>query len=528
MTAQVQPTAIPQNRSQTNGYLGPIEETIDEYDATLVGHVRPPQWRNPEPTGRYNLLVIGGGSAGLVAAAGAAGLGAKVALVEKGLLGGDCLNTGCVPSKTVIRSAKVMGEIQRAGQFGIRVPDGVEVDFAGVMQRMRRIKADISVHDSAQRFTNDGIDVFLGEGHFTGPDTLVVDGKTIRFKKAVIATGSRAAHIPIPGLADVGYLTNETVFRLTTQPKRLAVIGAGPIGCELAQTFQRLGSQVTQLEIGGQILGREDRDAAAIIQHSLEADGVDIRLSVQIQEVVGRQGADGYSKVIRYEQDGKLHELAVDEVLLGAGRVPNVEGLDLEAAGVEYTKRGVTVNDAMQTTNPNIYAAGDVGLKYQFTHTADASARIVLQNALFPGPKKKASDLIIPWVTYTDPEIAHVGLYAKDAADQGIEVDTFVQKFDRIDRALTDGDEQGFVKVHVRKGTDKILGATMVGAHAGESISEITAAMVGGVGLGTLATVIHPYPTEAEAIKKVADAYNRTRFTPTVAKLFKWWLGITR
>ncbi len=505
-------------------YLGPIETTIDEYDATLVGHVRPAEWRNPTPSGRYNLLVIGGGSAGLVAAAGAAGLGAKVALVEKGLLGGDCLNTGCVPSKTVIRSAKVMGEIQRAGQFGIRVPDGVTVDFAGVMQRMRRVKAEISVHDSAQRFKNDGIDVFLGEGHFTGPDTFEVGGQTIRFKKAVIATGSRAAHIPIPGLKEVGYLTNESVFRLTTQPKRLAVIGAGPIGCELAQTFQRLGSQVTLLEIAPQILIREDKDAAAIIQKSLEADGIVTLLGVKIQEVVGRDG----SKVIRYEQDGAQHELAVDEVLLGAGRVPNVEGLDLEAAGVEYHKRGITVNEAMQTTNPIIFAAGDVGQKYQFTHVADATARIALQNALFPGPRKKASKLIIPWVTYTDPEIAHVGLYEHEAVEQGIQVQTIVQRFDRIDRALADGDEQGFVKVHVRKGTDKILGATMVAAHAGESISEITTAMVGGLGLGTLATVIHPYPTEAEAIKKVADAYNRTRLTPTVAKLFKWWLGVTR
>lgn len=507
-----------------NPYLGPIETTIDAYDATLVSHVGPPEWRNPTPSGRYNLLVIGGGSAGLVAAAGGAGLGAKVALVEKSLLGGDCLNTGCVPSKTVIRSAKVMGEIRRAGQFGIRVPEGVTVDFGGVMQRMRRVKAEISVHDSAQRFKNEGIDVFLGEGHFIGPDAFEVGGQTIRFKKAVIATGSRAARPAIPGLAEAGYLTNESVFRLTTQPKRLAVIGGGPIGCELAQTFQRLGSQVTLMEINGQILTREDQDAAAIVQQALEADGISIQLGVKIQEVAGSEGG----KLIRYEQDGAQHELRVDEILVGAGRVPNIEGLGLDAAGVAYDKRGITVNDAMQTTTPQIFAAGDVGQKYQFTHVADATARIALQNALFPGPRKKASKLIVPWVTYTDPEIAHVGLYEYEAVEQGIPVQTFVQRFDRVDRALTDGDEQGFVKVHVRKGTDKILGATMVAAHAGESISEITTAMVGGLGLGTLATVIHPYPTEAEAIKKAADAYNRTRFTPLVAKLFKWWLGMTR
>lgn len=493
----------------------------DEHNAALLANVRPPEWQNPQPASRYNLVVIGGGTAGLVSAVGAAGLGAKVALVEKYMLGGDCLNVGCVPSKTIIRSAKLMGDIRAAAGFGIDVPPGVAVDFGAVMERVRRVRADLSDFDSVWRMRRLGIDLFLGEGRFTGRDSLAVGGQTLRFKKAVIATGARAMPLPIPGLAEAGYLTNDKVFELTERPGHLGVIGAGPIGAELAQTFRRLGSEVTVFDILPQVLGREDRDAADIVESVLRRDGIDLILEASIKKIT----VEGGKKVFFFEHEGRDKRVEVDEILSAAGRVPNLEGLNLEAAGVEYHKKGVVVNDYLQTTNPNIYAAGDVALSYQFTHTADAAARIVLQNALFLG-RKKVSALTVPWCTYTDPEVAHVGLYPHEAEAAGMAVDTFVQPFDKVDRAVADGDTGGFLKVHVRRGTDKIVGATIVSRHAGELISEITLAMVAGVGLKTLATVIHPYPTQAEAIKKVADAYNRTRLTPTVKKMFERWFSL--
>ncbi|GAB4264178.1 MAG: mercuric reductase [Candidatus Promineifilaceae bacterium] len=495
----------------------------DQYNQELVSQAHPPTWENPTANGRYNLLVIGGGSAGLVSAAGAAGVGAKVALVEKHLLGGDCLNTGCVPSKTVLASAKMLGEIGRAHRFGVHVPEGTAVDFAAIMARMRQIRAGISHHDSAYRFRDLGIDVFLGNGRFTSPNTFEIDGQTIHFKKAVIATGSRAATLPIPGLAESGFLTNETFFELTEQPKRLAVIGAGPIGAELSQAMQRFGTQVTLFDILPQVLGREDAEAAAIVQKQMACDGIHLRLGAAIQQIT--TGPEG--KVIHYTLDGEETAVTVDEILLAVGRRPNVEGLNLEAAGIEYTRRGVTVNDKLQTTNPNVFAAGDVAMKYQFTHLADAAARMVVQNALFMG-RKKQSALIIPWVTYTDPEVAHVGLYDHEAEAQGTAVDTFITHLKETDRGRADGIEDGFVKIHVKKGTDKILGATIVAPHAGEMINEITLAMAAGLGLKTLSQVIHPYPTLAEAIRKTADAWNRTRLTPAVESLFKKWLRWTR
>lgn len=495
----------------------------DSYNQELISQAHPPAWQNPTPNGRYNLLVIGGGSAGLVSAAGGAGVGAKVALVEKHLLGGDCLNTGCVPSKTVLASAKLLGEIARAGDYGIAVPSGTAVDFAAIMQRMRRVRADISHHDSAYRFTDMGIDVFLGDGRFTSPTTFEIDGKTIPFKKAVIATGSRAATLPIPGLAEAGHLTNETFFELTQQPQTLAVIGGGPIGAELSQAMQRFGTQVTIFDILPQILGREDKDAAAIVQAQMQRDGINLALEASISHI----SADASGKTIHYTQNGAEKTLTVDEILLAVGRRPNIEGLNLEAAGVEYTKSGVTVNDKLQTSNANIFGAGDVAQKYQFTHLADAAARIVIQNALFLG-RKKLSAITLPWVTYTDPEVAHVGLYDHEAEAQGTAVETFTTAIADTDRGRADGISDGFVKIHVKKGTDQILGATIVAPHAGEMINEITLAMVAGLGLKTLAQVIHPYPTQAEAIRKTADAWNRTRLTPTVESLFKTWLRWTR
>jgi pyruvate/2-oxoglutarate dehydrogenase complex dihydrolipoamide dehydrogenase (E3) component len=497
----------------------------DEHNRTLVDNVHPRSWVNPDPAARYNLVVIGAGTAGLVTAAGAAGLGAKVALIERHLLGGDCLNVGCVPSKCIIRSSRVFADLNEADRLGYHVPEGSRADFPAVMERMRRLRARISHHDSVERFSKElGIDVFLGQGCFTGNDTVEVGGKRLRFKHAVLATGARAVHPSIEGLAEAGFLTNETVFSLTERPRRLAVIGGGPIGCELAQAFRRLGCEVVLFHNAAHILNREDADAAEIVQQAFLREGVRLVLDANLKRVVKK--ADG--KTLLCESHGESGETTVDEILVGAGRAPNVEGLNLEAVGVRYDeKHGVEVNDQLQTSNPRIYAAGDICMSQKFTHAADAAARIVIQNTLFLG-HKKLSALTMPWCTYTDPEIAHVGLYERDAQRSGIAVDTFTSRLSDVDRAIADGEEDGFVKVHVKKGTGQILGATVVARHAGEMINEITLAMVGKLGLGTIAQVIHSYPTQAEAIRKAADAYNRTRLTPFVKKLFSTWLRWTR
>jgi pyruvate/2-oxoglutarate dehydrogenase complex dihydrolipoamide dehydrogenase (E3) component/uncharacterized membrane protein YdjX (TVP38/TMEM64 family) len=500
----------------------PLVLPDDEANRTLLSHVHPPGHQNPTPSGRYNLVVVGAGTAGLISATGGAGLGAKVALVERHLLGGDCLNVGCVPSKGIIGAARIAALAREAGGFGVRTGT-VDVDFATVMARMRRLRATLAPIDGAPRLTSLGIDVYLGEARFTSPTTVEVDGRTLEFSRAVIATGARAAAPPIPGLADVDYLTNETLFWLTELPRRLAVIGAGPIGCEMAQAFRRLGAEVTVLNADPHALPREDADAAAIVERRLVAEGVQLLNAVTITRVE-RRGAE---VVLHYAQTGTSASVAADRVLVGVGRAPNVDALGLEAAGVVYDRLGVTVNDYLQTTNPRIYAAGDVCSRYQFTHTADALARIVLTNALFLG-RRKASALTVPWCTYTTPEVAHVGLYEKDATAKGIETDTITVPLHDVDRARLDGEDEGFFRVLVAKGSDRILGATLVAAHAGDMISEVSVAMAGKVGLGTLANVIHPYPTQAEAIKKAADAWNRTRLTPRVKKLFAWWLGIHR
>lgn len=497
---------------------------MDEHNRKLLSNVHPPDWVNPEPADRYNLVVIGGGTAGLVTAAGAAGLGAKVALIERHLIGGDCLNVGCVPSKALIRASRAVAQVRGAGILGVKVPDGVAVDFPAVMERLRRLRAEISVNDSAARFKSLGVDVFVGQGRFTGSNAVEVGGKTLRFAKAVIATGARAVTLPIPGLKEAGALTNETVFSLTELPKRLLVIGAGPIGVEMAQSFARFGSQVTLFEAMHGLLAREDHDAAEIVRKSLDRDKVEFLCCVDI-EGVERSGA--VSKVRFKSKHGPSGMKEFDAVLVGAGRAPNIEGLDLDKVGVAYDKFGVKVDDHLRTTNPKIYAAGDICLAPKFTHTADFSARIVIQNALFMG-RKRFSALTIPWCTYTDPEIAHVGLYEKDALAKGLKVRTFVQKLEDVDRAILDGETEGFVKIMVEDGADKILGATIVASHAGDMISEISVAMNNGVGLAGIGATIHPYPTQAEAIRKLGDAYNRTRLTPFAKSALGSWLRWTR
>ena len=497
----------------------------DAHNARLLAQAHPRDWHNPVPRNPYNLVIIGAGTAGLIAAAGAAGLGARVALVERHLMGGDCLNYGCVPSKALLRCATAWADVRDAGQYGVHYDGALQVDFSAVMERLRRLRADLSANDAVQRFTNLGVDVFLGHGRFTGPRGLDVEGQALTFARAVIATGSHAGVPPIPGLAESSYLTNESIFALTECPEHLGVIGGGPIGCELAQAFQRLGSQVTLLEADTHLLPREDAEAAAIVHQALCRDGVHVVAGAKIATIETR----GALKSVRYtDAAGQPGEAVVDTLLVAAGRVPNVEELGLAEAGVRYDRRlGVQVDARLRTTNPYIFAAGDVCSRYQFTHAADALARLVLANALFLG-RQKASALTIPWCTYTDPQVAHVGLTAAQAEAAGLAVTTFVQPLHDVDRAVLDGETEGFAKVHVQRGTETLVGATIVARHAGEMIGLYTTLMTHKLGLGALTRVIQPYPTQAEAVRKTADAYNRTRLTPFVKKLMARWFAWQR
>ncbi len=495
---------------------------LDESNRLLLQNVHPSAWVDPEPADCYDWLAIGGGTAGLVATAGAAGLGIglRVALIERALMGGDCLNAGCVPSKCTIRASRVVGEAWRGEEFGVRVPPP-EVDFGAVMARMRQLRATISQHDSVQRFRDLGVDVFLGEARFVAADAVMVNGKRLRFRKALVATGARALRPQIPGLEEVGYLTNETIFSLTELPPRLAVVGGGPIGCELAQAFQRLGSRVVLLQRGDRLLPREEPEASAVVERALRRDGVDVVL----QSLLLRAIATAEGKQLVYRRDGEECCVEVDAILVAAGRTPNLEALHLEAAGIAYDRRGVRVNDYLQTTNPRVFAAGDICLDWKFTHTADASARLALTNALFAPlglGKKRWRKEVVPWVTYTDPEVAHVGLTLEEAQQQGIAFEIVRVPFHTVDRAIVDGDLEGFLTLLLRQGSDRILGATLVAPHAGETIGALATAIVHGIGLGKLARIIHPYPTQAECIKKAADVYRRRLLTPATQRVLKW------
>ncbi len=499
-----------------------LVEPDDTFNRVLTANVHPADWRNPTPDGRYNLVVVGAGTAGLISASVAAGLGAKVALVERHLMGGDCLNVGCVPSKGMLRAARVWATARDGAVFGLTFPGGVERDFGVAMERMRRLRATISHVDSAERYRGLGVDVYIGEGRFTGHDTLRVGDATLQFARAAICTGARAAAPPIPGLAESGYLTNETVFSLTALPPRLAVIGAGPIGCEMAQAFARFGSEVTVFEQTAHILPREDPDAAEVVEERMTRDGVRFLFNTTVESVD--------SERIRYSEAGVIRELAVDAILVSVGRAPNVEGLGLDAAGVAFDRAGVTVDRYLRTTNPRIYAAGDICFPFKFTHTADAMAQILIQNALFPHPfglgRRTTDGLIIPWCTYTEPEIAHVGMYESDANAKDIPVEIFTQPLAEVDRALLDGEDAGFARVLIERGSDRILGATIVAADAGNLISEVTVAMQAGAGLSKIGAAIHPYPTQAEAWRKVANQLRRARFSARqkafLTRLFAW------
>ena len=499
----------------------PLIQPLDEHNRRLLANVHPPGYVNPTPKDRYHLVVLGAGTGGLVTAAIGAALGAKVALVEKHLTGGDCLNVGCVPSKGILRAARAWHEVRHgAGRFGAPGAEGPG-DFAAVMERMRRLRADISRNDSVERFRNLGVDVFIGTGRFAGPDAIEVDGARLKYRRAVVATGGRPAIPPVPGLREIEPLTNETIFWLTTLPRRLLVIGGGPIGCEMAQAFARFGSQVTLVNRGPQILPREDRDAARFVEEAMTRDGVRLHLGSKMIEA-GRQGSE---RVLVYERLGRRETAVADHILVAAGREPNVRGLGLEVAGVAFDDKGVKVDARLRTTNSRVYAVGDISSRYQFTHAADAQARMVVQNALFFG-RGRADSLVMPWCTYTSPEIAHVGMYDAEAQKAGIEVDTITVSLEELDRAILDGSNEGFVRVHLRKGTDRILGATLVAEHSGDMIGELALAITAGVGLGKIGATIHPYPTQGEIVRKAADALNRRRLTPAAKRFFALFFRI--
>ncbi|MCO4772503.1 MAG: mercuric reductase [Deltaproteobacteria bacterium] len=495
----------------------------DEHNQTLWSHVHPEDWTDPPPEGRYNLVVLGAGTAGLIAAAGAAGLGAKVALIEKHMMGGDCLNTGCVPSKALIRAARAAADVRDAASFGVELSGELpKVDFSKVMERMRRLRADISHHDSAGRFRDLGVDVFLGAGTFVAQDAIEVNGTRLHFAKAVIATGARAFVPPIPGLAAAGFLTNESVFSLTDLPPRLGVIGAGPIGCELAQSFARFGAEVHLVELDHRVLPHEDPEASALVHASLSRDGVQLHVAHELTRVQN----SGDHPVLHLSGD-EDQEVEVDAILLAIGRAANTEHLGLDAAGVKVHPKGIEVDDHLRTSNPRVFAAGDVAQPFHFTHAADHTARIVIRNALFGG-RQRLSALNMPRATYTAPEVAHVGWTVADLEGRGIEYRTFTQDFASVDRCILDGETEGFARVHIAANSDRIFGATVVGKNAGNLISEVSVAMAGGMGLGSLASVIHPYPTQAEVFPKLGSQFMRTRLTPMVAKGMDAWLSFTR
>ncbi len=480
--------------------------------------------KEPDP-GLYNVVVIGAGTAGLVTAAGTAGLGGRVALIERGLMGGDCLNTGCVPSKALISSARLVDQIRRSEEWGLDAQQPA-FDFERVFARMRARRARIAVHDSQERFEGLGVDVFRGEARFVSPDEVRVGEVSLRARHFVIAAGSRAAMPPIEGLERVRYYTNETIFdELDQKPDRLVILGGGPIGCELGQAFARLGVRVTILQRSPQILEREDSDAAGALRRRLEADGVTVLTGADLKKVE----ADG--KAIRLSLEAADREgssVPCDALLVAAGRVPNTEGLNLEAAGVAYTKKGVTVNAHLQTSQPHIYAAGDVVGSYQFTHIADHHARVVVRNTLFPWFKARVEAEVIPWCTYTSPEVARVGLNEDQARGRGIEYDLFTVPLGEVDRAVVESEEVGFAKVLTRKGGDRLLGVTLVCERAGDLLSEFVVAMRNGIGLKGIAISIHPYPTFAEVARKLGDQQQKSRLTPVAKKVFSWLYQMRR
>ena len=486
------------------------------------------KWKDKRPASYdYNLVVIGAGSAGLVSAYIGAATKAKVALVEKHRMGGDCLNTGCVPSKALIRSAKLLSHMARSREFGIDQASA-RFNFADVMERVSRVIAEVEPHDSVERYQALGVDCIAGSAKITSPWTVEVETaagrKTLTTKSIAIAAGARPFVPPIPGLDQVGYLTSDTVWSLREQPQRLVVLGGGPIGCELTQAFARLGSKVTQIEMLPRLMVREDAEVSQRVRDRFVAEGIDVRLS---HKAVRFEMDSGVRRLIA-EHEGKQITIEFDQVLVAVGRAPNTSGYGLEELGIQVTKqKTVETDNTLQTIYPNIYACGDVAGPYQFTHTAAHQAWYAAVNALFGAFKTfKADYRVIPWATFTDPEVARVGLNEQEAIEKKIAYTKTVYGIDDLDRAIADGEADGFVKVLTTPGTDKILGVTIVGEHAGDLIAEYVLAMKQNIGLNKILGTIHIYPTLAEANKYAAGAWKRSTVTQgqwDVLRAFQTW-----
>ena len=472
--------------------------------------------RPPKGEGTYNVVVIGAGTAGLVTAAGTAGLGGRVALIERNKMGGDCLNFGCVPSKALISSARLVHTMRRAEDWGLRKIEP-QFEFEAVFARMRSRRAKIAPNDSQERFESLGVDVFRGEAKFRGPHEIEVDGRVLRGKNIVIASGTRTAVPAIDGIDEVPYFTNETIFdELKTKPDSLIVLGGGPIGCELGQTFHRLGVQTTIVQRGPRLLPREDVEVSEYLADRLRNEGLNIMTNAAAKAARRVNGA-----IEMTIGDAKL---AAGALLICSGRRPNIESLALEKAGVEADAHGVKVNEYLQTSQPHIYAAGDIAGPYLFTHMADVQARVVVRNILMPlqALRQKIDYSVVPWCTYVEPEIATVGLNEAAAKKKNIEYDVIGQELAEVDRAVVENEDYGMAKVLAAKGTDRILGATLVCENAGDLLHEFVLAMKYGIGLGKISATTHAYPTLAELARKIGDKYNRTRLTPTAKKIFAW------
>jgi pyruvate/2-oxoglutarate dehydrogenase complex dihydrolipoamide dehydrogenase (E3) component len=466
--------------------------------------------------GTYNVVVIGAGTAGLVTAAGTAGLGGRVALVEGNRMGGDCLNFGCVPSKALISSARLVHHIRRGPELGLSEMEP-SFRFEEVFRSMRERRARIEPNDSKERFEGLGVDVFLGKAKFLSPHEVEIDGGTrLRAKNFVIATGTRALVPSVPGLDRVPYYTNETFFdELHRKPESMLVLGGGPIGCELAQVAARLGIEVKLVELLPRLLPRDDFEAAEVVRRRLAREGVEVATG---SKAVGFERVDGRTTVT-VEADGARRSFTIEAVLVAAGRVPNVESLGLESAGVKFNRSGVEVDETLATSQSHIFACGDIAGPLAFTHAADYQARIVVRNILFPWFKAKASYRWMPWVTYTDPEVAQFGTREEDARGA---CDLFRYEWADLDRAVTDSETEGFIKVLTPRGKDTILGATVVGARAAEVMHEVLVAAKHGIGLSKLSGTVHAYPTYSSSVQRVADSFQKTRLTPRVAGLFRW------
>jgi len=469
--------------------------------------------------GKYNVVVIGGGTAGLVTSAGTVGLGGRAALIEAKKMGGDCLNYGCVPSKALISSAKLIERIRHGEKMGLS-PMQPSFRFEDVFARMRERRAQIEPHDSVERFEGLGVDVFQSRAKFVSPHEVELDdGTKLTAKNFVIATGTKALVLPIEGLDTVPYHTNETIFdELHEAPRSMIILGGGPIGCEFAQVMRRLGVDVKLVELLPRLLPRDDEDASALIRARFAEEGIEVHTGTKAT----RFARKGDVTVATVENASGEHELEAEALLVATGRRPNVENIGLEEAGVAFGRRGVTVDATLTTSQPHIFACGDVAGPYQFTHSADYQARIVVRNILIPWFKAKADYTWVPWVTYTDPEVAHCGLTEEVATERGVPFDVYRYDWDDLDRAITDSETTGFIKVLVKKGRDEILGATVVGVHGGEVMHEVLVAAKHGIGLGKLSSTIHAYPTLSSSVQRVADAFQKTRLTPTASGLFKW------